>query len=91
MKEYLLKHVSSFNISPPVNFKQFLYRNIPQQSYHCLGACLHRGNKADFGHYVSVYKTEEETNWILANDSKVVIATDPPLGECYLLFYKKSL
>ena len=24
IKEYLLKHVSSFNISPPVNFKYFL-------------------------------------------------------------------
>ena len=24
MKEYLLKHVSSFNISPSVNFKYFL-------------------------------------------------------------------
>ena len=40
---------------------------------------------------MSVYKAEEETNWMGANDSKVVIGTDPALGECYIVLYKKSL
>lgn len=59
------------------------------QEYHCLGGCLHRGNKADFGHYVAVYKTKDQDEWILCNDSEVVIAPDAPVSECYLLFYKQ--
>lgn len=50
-------------------------------------ACLHRGSKADFGHYVAVYKDE---GWVLCNDSKVVDITDVPTGESYLVFYEKE-
>lgn len=50
-------------------------------------ACLHRGSKADFGHYVAVYKDE---GWVLCNDSKVVDITDVPTGESYLVLYEKE-
>lgn len=66
------------------------YPSKQPQKYTCIGACLHRGNKADFGHYVAVFKEEAQSEWILCNDSKVVVAEDAPVEECYLVFYKKN-
>lgn len=63
--------------------------DIPSQQYKCVGACLHRGSKADFGHYIAVVKEPELKEWVMCNDSKVVIAEDAPVNECYLVFYKK--
>ena len=59
------------------------------QKYRLRSACLHRGNKADFGHYVAVYKDEESERWVLCNDSKVVDMEDVPTGESYLVFYER--
>lgn len=53
--------------------------------------CLHRGDKADFGHYVAAYREEGVKEWVLCNDSKVVLAADAPISECYLAFYEKKL
>lgn len=62
----------------------------PSQKYRLRSACLHRGSKADFGHYVAVYKDEESKQWVLCNDSKVVDMEDVPTGESYLVFYERE-
>lgn len=59
------------------------------QRYRLRASCLHRGKKADFGHYVTVYKEERVKGWVLCNDSKVVEAVDAPISECYLVFYER--
>ena len=58
--------------------------------YKLASVCLHRGDKADFGHYVAAYREEGVKEWVLCNDSKVVLAADAPISECYLAFYEKK-
>ena len=60
-----------------------------KRKYRLRAVCLHRGNKADFGHYVAAYREEGVKEWVLCNDSKVVLAADAPVSECYLAFYEK--
>ena len=59
------------------------------QSYRLRAACLHKGNRADFGHYVAIYREEGTEGWVLCNDSHIVVAAKPPIEECYLVFYER--
>lgn len=59
-----------------------------KRRYRLASVCLHRGNRADFGHYVAAYREEGVKEWVLCNDSKVVLAADAPISECYLAFYE---
>ena len=62
---------------------------IVTKRYQLRASCLHKGNKADFGHYVAVYKEKDLDGWVLCNDARVVVANKPPTEECYLVFYER--
>jgi ubiquitin carboxyl-terminal hydrolase 5/13 len=48
----------------------------------------HKGTSVHCGHYVShVYKNGE---WVLFNDNKVAVTPNPPIGEAYLYFLKRT-
>ena len=66
-----------------------IIRRIVTKRYRLRASCLHKGNKADFGHYVAVYKEKDLDGWVLCNDARVVVASKPPTEECYLMFYER--
>jgi ubiquitin carboxyl-terminal hydrolase 5/13 len=48
----------------------------------------HLGKSIHSGHYVSHIKKGED--WVLYNDHKVAITSDPPHDQAFIYFYKKK-
>jgi len=61
----------------------------PRPGVYDLNAFItHLGNSIHSGHYVAHIKKGED--WVLYNDNKVVITSDPPHDKAFVYFYKKK-
>lgn len=97
LPEVLVVRVNRFLVLPPdFEVRKNGVSVVPEEEllvggarYRLRSACLHRGKRADFGHYVAVYKAEGVKGWVLCNDEEVVAAEEAPVGECYLVFYER--
>lgn len=97
LPEVLVVRVNRFLVLPPdFEVRKNGVSVVPEEEllvggarYRLRSACLHRGKRADFGHYVAVYKAEGVNGWVLCNDEEVVAAEEAPVGECYLVFYER--
>jgi len=57
--------------------------------YQLSGIVTHRGLSPQSGHYVCHVRQEPSGRWILFNDQKVAIATEPPFAHAYLLLWRR--
>jgi len=48
----------------------------------------HLGNFIHSGHYVAHIK--KDNNWVLFNDHKVAVTSDPPFDKAFIYFYRKK-
>jgi len=56
-------------------------------NYELKGCITHLGKSPHSGHYVCHIKREGE--WVLYNDDKVAVSSDPPLDKAYIYFFKR--
>jgi len=56
--------------------------------YDLNGFISHLGNSIHSGHYVAHIKKGED--WVLFNDNKVAVTSDPPHQQAFIYFYKKK-
>lgn len=74
-QNFILTNIRLLDATPPFNYTLDSFVSHKGTSVHC-------------GHYVShVYKNGE---WVLFNDNKVAVTPNPPIGEAYLYFLKRT-
>ena len=58
-------------------------------NYELISIISHIGRSTGSGHYVCHIKDKSTNKWVLYNDEKVAIATNPPLNYGYMYLYRR--
>ena len=58
-------------------------------NYELISIISHIGKSTGSGHYVCHIKDKSTNQWVLYNDEKVAIATNPPLNYGYMYLYRR--